>query len=73
MNDDYHVEFLAWHLERADAHANELGLTRVVERLRRLRQIAPDVPERAPEPDPMVRTGPRTIEHRLTREAFKTN
>jgi hypothetical protein len=23
--EDYHVEFLAWHLEMADAHANALG------------------------------------------------
>ena len=70
MIDDFHKESLAYYLERSDYHANQLGLTRVVARLRRLREIVPEVPERAPGPDPVVRTGPRTIEHPIDKRTI---
>jgi hypothetical protein len=74
MNDDhrdYCADALAWHLERASSHANEMGLTRVVSRLRRLRVILPDVPEQVSEPDPVVREGPRTIDHPIDRRSIE--
>jgi hypothetical protein len=60
MNDNHNAESLAYYLERADYHANQLGLTRVVARLRRLRQIAPEVPERVPEPESEAPVTPGT-------------
>ena len=74
LKDEYDahcVESLAFHLERAQSHANELGLTRVVARLGRLRAIAPEVSDRVPEPAPVVPVGPRTIDHPLDRRSIE--
>jgi len=74
MIDDYHVhcvESLAWHLERADAHANALGLAPITRSLRRLRKIVPEIPDSVPAPEPVVPLGPQLITDPIEKRSLK--